>query len=159
MVAKHAERLGWVAWPFRKAKTYCPKCRGPSASNDPDSELRKVKNMATPVAPIKQPTPDQRLAIRGHLDKSFDDNAGMYLDGMSDQRVAELVGVPRVCVESIRELAYGPIKVDPVIAGLRAEIADIKRSITTAQSSLDQLNKRAMEVSSRIEKMTVGRAA
>ena len=59
--------------------------------------------MVTPT-PIKSvPTPDQRVKIRSYLDKHFDDGQGCYLDGMSDLKIAEAVGLPRVAIETIRE--------------------------------------------------------
>lgn len=170
--AKRVNTAGWQAHPFRRAKTYCPACLMPAAKNDPDSELRKVVPMAIPpttpattlplpprLVDVAAPTTMQRHAVRQHLDKSFDDNAGCYLDGLSDQRVAELVGVPRIIVEQMREAAYGPIKLDPVVAGLRAEVAQAKRELDGQQKTLDALKTKVAEMSSRLEKMTGGKAA
>jgi len=42
--------------------------------------------------------------------------------------------------------------VDPIVAGLRNEMADIKRD-------LEALNRRAMDVGSRLEKLAAGKAA
>lgn len=159
LIAKNVCRKGWRAWPYKQSKTYCPKCLGPSAANNPNSELEKVKPMSSSVISLKDPTPDQRFAIRGHLDKSFDDSKGMFLDDMSDQRIAELVGVPRACVERIREMAYGSIKVDPVIAGLRAELVGLRSEMDAMQTGLDNLKKKGMDMGSRLEKAMVGRAA
>ena len=160
--AKWVGARGWTAKPFRKAGTYCPTCAGPSTlKNDTDSELRKVVIMPVPASPVivREPTPDQRMRIRSALDKSFDDAAGMYLDEMSDQRVAELVGVPRIVVERMREAAYGPIKVNPIVAAARAEIADLKKALEGQQAGLDKLKVRLAEVSSKLEKSAAGVAA
>lgn len=169
-LAKTACHKGWVANPFRRTGTYCPTCAGPTtkSKNDPDSELRKVIPMvaATPikaapsiVAEVRETTPDERVAIRNHLDKHFDDGVGSYLDGMSDQRVAELVGVPRVAVERLREAAYGPIRVDPAVLEVREAIAAFKGEVEGQQKALDTLKAKALELASTLEKRLAGKAA
>ena len=96
-------------------------------------------------------TPDERVAIRSHLDKHFDDGVGAYLDGMSDQRIAETVGVPRAAVERLREAAYGPIRVDPVIVALREKIAAFRLEVDAQQKVLDALKVKALELGSSLE--------
>lgn len=173
--AKTAARKGWDTHPFRKTNVHCPKCKGKGQkANDPDSELRKVVPMTvTPIKPatvpaaqvsslaatppeVREPTPDQRVAIRGLLDKHFDDSAGMYLDAMTDQRVAELAGVPRLVVERLREAAYGPIRVDPVTAELRAALDAHKQEIAGQQKALDGLKAKQAELASRLERALAG---
>ena len=160
--AKSAGNKGWLAHPDRKNRTYCPKCRGSSSKpkNNPDSELQKVIPMvaATPIKPspsivsvVREITSDERVAIRSHLDKHFDDGVGAYLDGMSDQRIAETVGVPRAAVERLREAAYGPIKVDPVVAALREKIAAFRLEVDAQQRVLDALKVKALELGSSLE--------
>lgn len=127
-MAKIIRDRGWSADPFRRSVSYCPACRV-RPKNDPNSELKKVIPMAKapePVAAIREATPQQRTTIRNYLDKHFDDAAGTYLDGMSDQKIAEAVNVPRMIVERMRDTAYGPIKVDPEIQAIRTELATIK---------------------------------
>jgi hypothetical protein len=151
--AKRAEREGWKADPWKKNRCYCPKCAGPQSKpkNNPDSEIRKVIPLSISPVP-REVTADQKQRTRALLDKHFDDGVGMYLDGMSDQRVAEVVGVPRVIVEQIRDAAYGPIKVDPMLAETRQEIAALKQKI-------EALSKEAATLASKIEKMAAGKAA
>ena len=130
-MAKIIRERGWSADPWRRSVSYCPACQV-RPKNDPNSELKKVIQMAkapepvAAVAAIREATPQQRTAIRNYLDKHFDDAAGTYLDGMSDQKIAEAVNVPRVIVERMRDTAYGPIKVDPEIQAIRTELAALK---------------------------------
>lgn len=153
--------LGWQASAVKRNRVFCPDCWGRKGSNDVDSELKKVVFMPpTPPAPapvahvtaIRPITPDQRVAIRQLLEKHFDDGAGMYLDGMSDEKIAEKLALPRISVEHLREAAYGPILVDPVIAGLRAEQVQLKRDIAECRSKLDALEARAMALGSQLER-------
>lgn len=154
-IAKRAVRDGWQAHAYRRTKTYCPACVAKRPANDPNSELAKVIPMAKPAAeptPLREATPDQRVAIRSALDKSFDDSVGAYLDGMSDQRIAETVGVPRLVVERIREAAYGPIRVDPEMTAIRGEMDRLKADVEAHNKAGAALGAKVAELSSRLEK-------
>ena len=109
-----------------------------------------MASQPTNVVEIKDPTPDQRLKIRSALDKSFDDGAGAYLDDMSDDRIAEAVGVPRVVVSRIREAAYGPIKVDPEVVKLHREIDALKAELKAAASTIQGIDRRLAEIGVRV---------
>lgn len=108
--------------------------------------------MSKPVTPTPL-TQQNRLAIRGLLDKHFDDGTGQYLDGMSDDKIATTLNVPRVHVEAIREAAYGAIRVNPEVAAIKAEIAQARQALSVAQkaitdqaSRLDALDKRLAKI-------------
>ena len=102
----------------------------------------------------REASPQERVKIRSILDKHFDDGAGQWLDGYSDQRAGEEIGVPWALVTRIREAAYGPIRVDPEIGAIRAELIQIGRDLAAmterhaaAQKRLDALlAKRAQRV-------------
>ncbi len=123
--------------------------------------------MATAAAApeiTRQITPDQRLAVRNLLDHHFDDGVGGYIDGFSDQKVAEQAGVPRIFVERAREAAYGPIRLDPVVGQLREDVAALKiaiidgqRAVEEANKGLTALQKQAFSLASRIELLATGR--
>lgn len=95
------------------------------------------------MAEIPKPTTlttDQRVKIRSLLDKHFDDGVGRYLDGYSDQKIADAVGVPRVVVEGIREPGYGPIKIDPEIVRLMDEVSKMEIDMKSIKNRLDKLS-------------------
>jgi len=91
---------------------------------------------------LREATPQERVKIRAVLDKSFDDAAGCWLDGYSDQKAGEEIGVPWAIVTRIREAAYGPIRVDPEVAGLRAELVQIGREIAALMEKHSAATKR-----------------
>lgn len=86
------------------------------------------KPSAAPNLP-REPTAQERAKIRTALETHFDDATGCYLDGYSDQRIGTDLNLPWAMVTKIREAAYGPIRVDPEIAGLRAEMTAIGSKI------------------------------
>lgn len=170
---KRAKQLGWRAEKQRRSRTYCPGCAGPRRPKDlnqapePSPKEKSVimaSNVTTlPAAPAasrpepREPTGDQRLRIRALLDKHFDDAAGCYLDGYSDQRIAEEVNVPRVIVERIREAAYGPLKVSPEVSALRADIVRLTDEIIAAHNDykerISALANQVRDAGARLEKI------
>lgn len=155
-IAKHARRAGWeigtrasahrcpdcqrrgkgrqaiieaaLSKGMERVETAAPPTPAP-----PTTEAPKENPMASSATPLKpagalprDPTSAERVKIRGLLDKHFDDASGCYLDGYSDQRVGAEVGVPWAIVAKMREAAYGPIRVDPELQALRADIGRFK---------------------------------
>lgn len=157
-IARMARVRGWAADAQLAQKARCPTCL------KPPRKRRDTKERPMTITPIKgpslvakppgavvvptEPTPDQRMKIRGFLDKHFDDAAGVYLDGVSDHKIAEQVGVARRVVETMRETAYGPIRVAPEIMELRNELANARNQIeqfgTVVSQALDRI--KGMEV-------------
>ena len=80
----------------------------------------------------RQPTQDQRLAIRNLLDRHFDDKAGCYIDGYSDQMIGKEAGVPWAMVTTIREAAYGPIRQDAGLGAVEKNLAEAKALLSKA---------------------------
>lgn len=154
-LANVIKQRGWAADAFRPSATKCPSCRRKRRKNDPDSEIKKIMTTKSPSltpAPVLkaappaeataiQPRPltqDQRLAVRNLLDEHFDDSKGIYLDGMTDQAIADRAKVPRVHVESIREAAYGPIRVDPELIQARASLETVLRDARSAVGRIEE---------------------
>jgi len=94
------------------------------------------------VALSRELTQAQRMQIRTLLDKYFDDKEGCYLPGdnaepMSDQAVGSMAGVPWGEVTRIREAAYGKIMVDPALAALRNQMAELEKQMAQMRLALD----------------------
>lgn len=137
-IIRKATGAGWKA-EFRSERAECPRCTG--AKNGaclPSIETKSTEVIAmkpptkaqpaaalpiAPIAPIAPLPGPQRMKIRTLLDKHFDDAAGRYLDGYSDQRVATEVDVPRIHVEKAREAAYGPIRAFPEVEAAEKALA------------------------------------
>jgi hypothetical protein len=171
-VAKRASAYGWRVDAYRKSEARCPDCqarRSPGDRPDPKPpappQTAKVIPMTVaaidpkPKAQPPEPTKDQRLKIRALLDKHFDDHTGAYLDSYSDQRIGEEVGIAWAAVARIREAAYGPIRVDPEVAGLRAELKALHQAIERGQKGLDDLKALAAGVSNRLAVLEAKRSA
>lgn len=98
-----------------------------------------------PIYPvvIPDPTQDQRYKIRQMLDKSFDDSIGCYLDGLSDQAIAQTLDLPRMMVERLREAAYGPLREHPDLTEIRRESAEVKLKADQHRLAGDQMTAEA----------------
>lgn len=162
--AHRAAQAGWEVTP-RRAE--CPRCvadkarRGKGERPGPKPHQFSPTRFATAhpekeaaMADVKprDATQQERLKIRAILDKHFDDDAGCWLDGYSDQKAGEEAGVPWAIVTRIREAAYGPIRVDPEVAGLRAELMQIGRELAT-------LTEKHGAAAKRLEALVAKRAA
>ena len=110
------------------------------------AQITKMK----PLSGETPPSSDARIAIRVALDKSFDDKQGIYLDGMSDEKIASDLDFPRKWVSDIREAAYGPIRERPEISALKSEIEKLKHELEDLTASLlnkqDKLSTRLAEL-------------
>jgi hypothetical protein len=136
-MAKKAVKQGWLAHPNRASDARCPACQAARAlrahgdaapSTQPLTEEAPVAANTNPPAE-RNPSGAQRLQIRQKLDAVFDDDAGCYLDGYSDQKIGGELNLPWSWVATIREAAYGPIRVDPEVAGMRAEVTALKTEL------------------------------
>lgn len=152
MICRHYERDGWEV---DQAKSKCPKCaksiHRPHAEGEivqannshPGNIAQLVKSPTSsagtkkPVAePPRQLNPEERTRVRALLDGHFDDAVGRYIDGYSDQRIGAELDIPWLRVQEIRELAYGPIKEDPVVVELREELSIIRKRLDAADAKL-----------------------
>lgn len=122
-VAKRARNKGWDCDAWFQSATRCPACLSRKTSGDKPNKDIKMSEKPREI------TQAERLKIRAILDKHFDDAAGCWLDGYSDQRAGEEAGVPWAHVTKIREAAYGPIRVDPALMALKEEVSTLAREM------------------------------
>lgn len=141
-IAKRVRAAGWECHSHKASATRCPTCQTRRAHNARGDTPNKDTPVTTPKATLalvdREPTPDQRLKIRQKLDALFDDAAGSYLDGASDQKIGEDLNLPWAWVQKIREAAYGPIRVDPEVAKLKSDVAALQRAISAASADFEK---------------------
>lgn len=137
---KHAAAAGWDV-KNHSSRAECPRClaarriAAKGESPGPKAEVIMLQPVAKPL------TPDQRLRIRALLDKHFDDGAGRYLDGYSDQKVATELNLPRIHVETIREAAYGAIRVPPEMEAAEKAVAALEARLKPAETIAAEIDK------------------
>lgn len=142
ILMERAERLGWEIKGGRLRCPACAKARERPAPKRTDlvvlaNALMERKQMAvSPIPAARAPSADQRQKIRAMLDANFDDGIGRYLEGCSDQKIAEALSVPRVFVEQIRDAAYGPIRVSHDAEKLGQEIKAAMEKLTGLEKEL-----------------------
>ena len=142
-VERCARAKGWDCDKNRPRRTLCPDCKArPRAVITRKPTTPTIRTDMPMTSTVRPATPDERMRIRHKLDEVFDDSKGMYLDGFSDQRVAEDLKLPRKMIEQIREAAYGPIRTDPEIDQLRTDIAALIAQASTLANRLADVEKR-----------------
>ena len=142
-VVKRFRGMGWEADIQTARLARCPECI--EAREKPKKEI--VVQQTVNATPNKIATPpaitgEQRAKIRGLLDAHFDDAAGRYLDGYSDQRIGTEANAPWATVKEIREVGYGPIRGDAAVDELKAVVADIKKLLASLEPKIEACEKR-----------------
>lgn len=130
-------------WQFTKRGPVCPACQESAkrkAKEDKPMQPAPVSSIAV-IPPARNPTIKEVLAVSELLDRFFAD--GVYLDGYSDERVSKEKDIPRAIVSRIRDEGFGPIKGDP-------ELEAIKADLRAAVSLVEQLQKRVEKIERRV---------
>ena len=145
-IAKLFIARGWKASPWRASVCVCPACVSAQRTNDPDSRIRNLRvvpmtektKVAEILADARDATPAEKAAIRRKLDETFDDDAGMYLDGASDQSIGTALNIPWSLVRRVREAAYGPIRSDPQLEKARTELRALSDEVAAIKVKVDK---------------------
>lgn len=140
-------RKGWLTHFTRARRCVCPECRGikpeavsgsgPATEEQNMSSSIRRDNAEVEAHPLRSLEPDpgkaaprpldvpQRAKVRDLLDAHFDAVRGAFSDDYSDQRIGVELNIPWASVAAYRELAFGPLKIDPSTQGLRKDLAKI----------------------------------
>lgn len=105
-------------------------------------------------------TTHQKAKVRAVLDIRFDDSIGRYIDNYDDKKVGEETDLPWALVAQYRELAYGPIKADPMVEAvksealaLRDEFQIISRAAEDLRASIQRIEGRLVNVEAKARKL------
>jgi hypothetical protein len=159
-IAHHFHDLGWDFDPYKPRSCICPTCKGTKKETNTPAQVASVttveeKPMAT-ITPLTMVTTAPRpltnaekAGVRRLLDTQFDDEAGRYIEGYSDQRIGQELEVPWSAVAAMREAAYGPLRADPRIDRLEQTLLDLKTRVSGAVAQMEKaqtdLNHRIQE--------------
>jgi hypothetical protein len=159
-IKKHMVELGWLFDPFRLKSCVCPDCqrkrggeRPVAQSKEPkESKESKVLSFDPPASPLPRAlTPDEKSKVRGLLDLHFDDTKCYYIDSYSDKRVGEECGVPWAAVQQIREFAYGPIREDERLVGIKMSIASHRDRLMKLAEDIEALRVQLNDLEEKIK--------
>lgn len=92
--------------------------------------------------PVTSPTPKQVRQMTALLERHFDDKRGIYRGGYSDARVAQEVEIEPRAVWRFREDAFGPLKVNPRLEGLRAEFTKLAGELEALRLLFEETEKK-----------------
>lgn len=130
-------------WSFEKhAVVKCPACAKARPVN-PERKEREMQQVKPQTAnATRTMTPADRAKIREFLDGHYDERRECLLDGYTDKTAAEKLGVPWSWVRDLREFAYGPIKGDPELMEIRAELEKVQGVMAELAAKLAAAEKR-----------------
>ncbi|WP_147405737.1 hypothetical protein [Cereibacter sphaeroides] len=90
------------------------------------------------LAPLRQPTREQKREIVAMLDMAYDTAAGRYRGADTDKTIAETIG-PNIMpgwVAEIREDLYGPAGENDEMQAIREELGKLQRDTEAAVAGL-----------------------
>lgn len=146
-IAKVFHAAGWDFDPYNAERIRSPAHAKITRIPRPKLTLVENKPMTSRIPPGELPlprmlTPKERSAVRDLLDTHFDDEAGRYRNGYTDQGIGDELNIPYALVSGMREAAYGPIKSDPEIEAMEAAMELCKIEIDTAEDHLTKAMER-----------------
>jgi hypothetical protein len=114
-----------------------------------------------PVAePPRQPTREDRRAVRDKLDECYDEGAGRYSGAWTDTSVALALNMPRAWVSSVRDDFFGPEanEADDAYAKAIASLATrLDKAETDLLTVLDTMEKGIADMKRDLEALKAGR--
>lgn len=142
-VEKKFRAEGWEFSAWNPREITCPQCiakrrdtrRGESGRKGEGEKAVPTLTLNTPASAdaVRPPnktelTVEERALVRNLLGGCFDEKAGQYSEGWSDQRVAREAGdLPHKLVADLRDLAFGPVRSVSEIEVLRADLAALEK--------------------------------
>ncbi|KAA5603006.1 hypothetical protein F1188_20185 [Roseospira marina] len=140
---KNFKTQGWV---IGKAVT-CPACSAQKHKTPapPGAERKRTDRMTTERKTSQKPrdlTVEERGRVRDALDVYFDAEKGFYTDGYSDQQVGRELDLPWASVAAFRDLAYGPIRSDPILEEVRAGLVAVEKTLAGLKAKAATLEQR-----------------
>ena len=125
--------------------------------DQPDPPPSMPPQQEPPVMTISSPSPAEtqvspRIARLLHelLGEFFDENAGAYRHGYSDERIAAEVGCHIGVVQRTRGEGYGDLIEDTRISALREDLSRLERALEkiekTARADIDALRSRLEQI-------------
>lgn len=138
LIVQKFNRLGWKVDERNAAKNICPLCQIPKQVPMPKPEENVMADLP------KGPTHEQRKRIAQSLRGLFDEQRGCYLDGHTDQTVAQDLQMPWAWIRECRDLLGYEIKIDPEIEALRSEFATLADMLVAAEAKLAALEKKRL---------------
>lgn len=141
-------------WALVKGKLRCPKCEAKrKIGNMKEKKEKALMAETTNVAPLRQPTKEQKRQIVSLLDETYDTESERYRGGETDKTIAETIGggcMPGWVAE-LREEMFGPDGGNDDIEQLLAELAEWRAGI---EKQAAELHDRHVQFSADLRKLT-----
>lgn len=132
-------RLQQMGWSKIKGKIRCPICEAKRKSEAHEqvksmneSRVISMQSVKSKSEAVREPTKKQRVQIFAMLAEVYDIDAGRYMQGDTDDTVAEVLGVMPGWVSEIRAAEFGPDGNNEDIDALADEIAAFRTEAVAA---------------------------
>jgi hypothetical protein len=137
VVKSNFQHQGWRVSP--RNKHVCPSCQKLERKTMP-TRSKSTSSAASKTETTKRSKPAAAALgeLYMELSASFDVDTGQYVDGVSDQSLAEQLGLSVEFVAQRRTADFGPLKVDQtprILAGLKEQCARLRTAISDANKA------------------------
>jgi hypothetical protein len=140
VISKIFAGKGWPVSERTKA-VGCEACKTKFKSMK-KQEKRKMSKLHIVDKGPPDPTKLQLREIFRLLDAHFDEDARLYKNGYSDERIAEEVKVAPIIVRQERKELYAELALPPEFEAIQSEMAALRQEIESASAMLRDLAKR-----------------
>jgi hypothetical protein len=112
-------------------------------------------------AVVKTLTPTQAYEIFGALEKFFDSERKLYVNGMSDRKIADTLGIAPAAVKGLRikTKAFGALAISSEALALTEDLTAMTQLLTTVrdefEGKLKDLEKDIEEMKARLKRISV----
>lgn len=166
LMCEKARTEGWEASIHSAASVICPDCiakrearrKGESPGKKAALHIVRaqpiIEKGSTVVAmtnnPVRTPSVEERRLMRDALISFFNEEAGNYTSGYSDEKIATEINVPRKWVTEMREAFFGSLKEPPEIAALNARLSTIADNLAKREGDQVTVMERCTALSTEI---------
>ena len=163
-------KLVGQGWAVVKRNLRCPACEAKRKIENRQEAAMKASNVT--VAPIREPSREEKRQIMSLLEVSYDADAGRYKGADTDQTVATAIGggVMPGWVAAIREEFFGPDggngEMDALLAEMRAwikekddELLELNHLASVVGQTTKGYEEKAKQVEAFVKRLDAIRAA
>jgi|GEM_PF-1151040 len=127
VIAKKFAQKGWLLDP-----DICPDCQITTTTTTENDMTTNTKEAVPSTAAIRAQARMMRL-----ISEHFDEDAGEYLNGYSDQKISDEVGIALASVQNFRREGFGELKTPDELSSLRDDVVLFEMQVEEMRKSLD----------------------
>lgn len=120
------------------------------------TEASRGELIASGIIAPRAPTVADRRKIMDELELSYDIKACCYINGLSDERVSQTLGLPRAWIGEVRSQFFGELNVNADELAVRNELTAALAEFKQLKGRIGQLEGKIAELVARADRVLGG---